>query len=304
MILNQQNSPPFIQISGIYLNLPTYSGKGDEISFPRWYSGCIDELKAFGFQNEEQAVLLLARQLRGNAKQIYNAYNDENQKITSIEVFKTVLEPKFIDDNYEIKLRYKLLNLKQTGSISKYIENEKDIFGNYKEMKEKDRIFYLMNNMKAPYLKILNKSNPKTYLEAINLIIKKGDLINMNTAMSGQKSNDSDMDIDSVEICCDESTYNCEHHYSIGVNLVSVDQRGKTFWVNIKEARTPVPLNTSHQITRDFLDKSKMCWNCGSKSHLRRDCKASDNHWRRKPRFNNESKANFNLDSGKANHQE
>ncbi|OMJ26731.1 hypothetical protein AYI69_g3860 [Smittium culicis] len=47
-----------------------------------------------------------------------------------------------------------------------------------------------------------------------------------------------------------------------------------------------------------------MCWNCGSKSHLRRDCKASDNHWRRKPRFNNESKANFNLDSGKSNYQD
>ncbi|OMJ26732.1 hypothetical protein AYI69_g3861 [Smittium culicis] len=119
MIPNQQNAPPFIQISDIHLYLPTYSEKGDEISFPRWYSGCIDELKALGFQNEDQAVLLLARQLRGNAKQIYDAYNYENQKITSIEVFKPVLEPKFIDDNYEIKLRYRLLNLKQTGSISK-----------------------------------------------------------------------------------------------------------------------------------------------------------------------------------------
>ncbi|OMJ14518.1 hypothetical protein AYI69_g8570 [Smittium culicis] len=232
---------PFVQVSGIQLNLQTYSGKGDELSFTRWYEACVEELAAFGFQNEEQAVLLMARQLKGNARQIYDAFKNGNEKgrIENLTTFKNLLEPEFIDDNHDIKLRYNLLNLKQTSSISKYIENEKDLYGNYKGMSDKDRIFYLMNNMKPTYLKILTKSNPKTYLEAISLLIQKGDVINMNAAMTGSKHSDDSMDVDAVEIDDYSST--------IGVNLVSIDQRGKTFWVTVKEPKAPVPLNTSHQ---------------------------------------------------------
>ncbi|OMJ26089.1 hypothetical protein AYI69_g4083 [Smittium culicis] len=72
----------------------------------------------------------------------------------------------------------------------------------------------------------------------------------MNAAMTGSKHSDDSMDFDAVEIDDYSST--------IGVNLVSIDQRGKTFWVTVKEPKAPVPLNTSHQVTRDFLTKARI----------------------------------------------
>ncbi|PVU87090.1 hypothetical protein BB561_006465 [Smittium simulii] len=208
---NSSNIKPFVQMSGIHLNLP-------------WFGNCVNELKAFGFQNEEQAILLMARQLKGNARQVYDSYVDSNEGgICQLAHFKELMGPKFIDDNFDIKIRYKLLNLKHNGSIAKYIEDEKNIFGNYSGMEDKDRIFYLMNNMKPAYLKILNKANPKTYIETINILIQKGNQLNMNAAFTGQKRSDEDMDID-----------------------IDVIER-----INNLQAR--------------------MCWNCGSKDHLRRD---------------------------------
>ncbi|PVU86338.1 hypothetical protein BB561_006739 [Smittium simulii] len=271
------NSAPFVQISGAQLNLPEYSGKGDDLSFERWFESCVDELRAFGFVNEEQSALLMIRQLRGNARQTFDTfkYDNPNEKIYSLANFKEILKNKFTDDSYDIKLRFKLLNLKQKGDISKYIDDEKNIFGNYSDMMDKDRIFYLMNNMKAPYLNILNKKNPKTYLEAINALIEKGDQINMNAAMGGKRISEDDMEIDNIEV-----VKPLEH---VELNLLSIENGGKTFWVSVKETKQPFkfPLNTSQQSARVFLDNAKLCWNCGSKEHLRRDCKSPDNHRRR-----------------------
>ncbi|PVU94245.1 hypothetical protein BB561_002729 [Smittium simulii] len=281
---NALTDAPFVQLTGVSLNLPEYSGKGDELSFNRWYDYCVDELKTFGFQNEEQCVLLLIRQLRSNARQTYDAYKMlNNQQILTLGKFKDILEPKFIDDNYDIKLRYRLLNLKQSGTIAKYIEAEKDIFGNYKDMNDKDRIFYLMNNIKPSYLKILNKRNPKTYLDAINALIERGDQIIMNAALSGKGLSEDSMDLDNIEF--QDPRINTEPEEtsdSVELNLISVENGGKTFWVTVKETKKPFkfPLNTSHSATRTFLDNSKLCWNCGSKEHLRRDCKAPNNHRR------------------------
>ncbi|OMJ26427.1 hypothetical protein AYI69_g3991 [Smittium culicis] len=293
---------PFIQLTSASISIPTYSGKGDDISFSRWYSISIDELKAFGFQNEEQMVLLMARQLKGNAKQVYDTLRDNSgqSSIKSLYEFKNHLESKFIDDNFDIKLRYRLLKLKQSGSISKYIEDEKNIFGNYKGMEEKDRIFYLMNNMKSVYLNILNKKNPSTFNDAINLLIQQGDVMNMNANMStdAQKPlrNDDDMDIDYISIKSKEEE-------EIGINLVSIDQGGKTFWVTIKEKKQLVPLSTGNQVTRNFLESNRMCWNCGSNQHLRRDCKATDSHWRRRTN-RNQTDNSKNIDQGKDQRQE
>ncbi|PVU91316.1 hypothetical protein BB561_004456 [Smittium simulii] len=47
-----------------------------------------------------------------------------------------------------------------------------------------------------------------------------------------------------------------------------------------------------------------MCWNCGIKSYLKRDCNAADNHWRRKPKYNSKENLNSEYQSGKAQHQE
>ncbi|OMJ16356.1 Transposon Ty3-I Gag-Pol polyprotein, partial [Smittium culicis] len=88
-----------------------------------------------------------------------------------------------------------------------------------------------MNNMKPTYLKILTKPNPKTYLEAISLLIQKGDVINMNAAMTGSKHSDDSIDVDAFEID--------DYYSTIEVNLVSIDQRGKTFWVTVKESKAP-----------------------------------------------------------------
>ncbi|PVU95608.1 hypothetical protein BB561_001692, partial [Smittium simulii] len=192
---------PFIQFSSSSINLPFYSGKGDDLSFARWYVASVEELRAFGFQNEEQIILLMARQLKGNARQIYDSYKNENEdfKFTSLETFRAELESKFIDDNFDIKLRYKLLSLKQGENISKYIEEEKNIYGNYKNMYDKDRIFYLMNNMKPSYVNILIIKNPASFADAISLLIHHGDVISMNSNMSKDNNRDSEDD-DAMEI--------------------------------------------------------------------------------------------------------
>ncbi|OMJ29175.1 hypothetical protein AYI69_g1334 [Smittium culicis] len=274
-----ERKEPFVLLSGMQLNLPSYTGKGDDLSFPRWFNGCRDEMKAFGFQNEEQMSLLLARQLKGNARQAYDALMEgSNSGFSDLKTFYDTFSVKFVDDNFDMKLRHKLLSLKQSGSISKYIEDEKDLFGSYNGMKDKDRIFYLMHNMKATYVNILNKNNPATYSDAIDLLIQKGDLIAMNANITGVTKNWDEMDIDVVQLSQQEE---------LGINLVSIDQGGKTFWVTIKESIGQIPLSTSNIITRTFMDKNKMCWNCGSRNHLRRDCTSSDTHWRRKPNFKN-----------------
>ncbi|PVU89344.1 hypothetical protein BB561_005413 [Smittium simulii] len=231
------------------------------LSFPRWFNGCKDEQKEFGIQNKEQFVLLLARQLKSNARQVYDSCRDREGILftKTLSSFKETMGPKFVDCSYDIKLRYNLLNLKQKSSISKYIEQEKDLFGNYESMSEKNRIFYLMNNMKPAYLNILNKQNPSTYMEAIDLLIHKGNVLNMNAELTVAKRNDDNMEIDAV--FAEEKLYN---NQAIGINLINIDNGGKTFWVTVREAKTPIPLLTSHNSTKNFLENARMCWNCGN----------------------------------------
>ncbi|PVU87823.1 hypothetical protein BB561_006157, partial [Smittium simulii] len=138
-------------VSGIHVNLLDYSGKDNKLSFERWFNYCVNELKTFGFQNKEQSVLLMERQLRKNARQIYNSYCDTNE----------------------------------------------------------ERISTPNDNM--------------------------------------------DIDVNAIE------TKNME--YKIDINLVSVDQGRKSFWLTIKETgkNHKISLNTAHPLTKSFLDIARMC---------------------------------------------
>ncbi|PVU87421.1 hypothetical protein BB561_006344 [Smittium simulii] len=106
-IQNFNSAAPFDQMSGIQLSLLEYSGKGDELSFKRWFNNCVDKLKAFGFT--------------------YDAlkYDNPNMRIFTLAILKETLENRFVDISYDIKLRFRLLNLKQTVDIAKYIEEKK-----------------------------------------------------------------------------------------------------------------------------------------------------------------------------------
>ncbi|PVU98047.1 hypothetical protein BB561_000167 [Smittium simulii] len=158
-------------------------------------------------------------------------------------------------------------------------------------MQDKDRIFYLMNNMKAVYLNILNNKNPATYGEALDLLIKQGDVLNMNSNMSGANvTDDNMMDIDTLHV------HNKEEE---SINLVSIDQGGRTFWVTIKEKKI-FPISTSSPVARTFLEKHRMCWNCGAKDYLRKDCPATENQW---DKMNN-NKYKLKEGSGKEQSQE
>ncbi|PVU95060.1 hypothetical protein BB561_002077 [Smittium simulii] len=121
-LVSPQNDPNYNQILKLIWSFP--------LTTPclSWFNNCVNELKAFGFQNEEQAIFLMARQLRGNVRQFYDSYCDANEGgMGQLKHFKEVMGPKFIDDNFDIKIKYKPLNLKQSGSIAKTKISDYDI---------------------------------------------------------------------------------------------------------------------------------------------------------------------------------
>ncbi|PVV00908.1 hypothetical protein BB560_004694 [Smittium megazygosporum] len=155
------------------LTFEPFKGEDASSDFAKWAKITARNLDASGVEKEPQQVKLILGLLQGQAALIRESYYSELDKTTpTAQQFQTVkalieyFAPKFKQPNAEIWLRQKLLDLKQTGRLEDYIQEEESIVGSTELGSEMERIFLFVNGLKPEILKAVLERTPTTFTQA------------------------------------------------------------------------------------------------------------------------------------------
>ncbi|PVU95211.1 hypothetical protein BB560_005872 [Smittium megazygosporum] len=118
----------------MYVKTEPFLGEGANVDFGKWARKSARSLETNGVSTELQISRILLSYIMGRAGIVRNSYYTEldNNIITEVENGKELIEyfsPKFQQANSEIASRQKLVDLKQTGLLEKYILVETNLVG-------------------------------------------------------------------------------------------------------------------------------------------------------------------------------
>ncbi|OMH82871.1 hypothetical protein AX774_g3638 [Zancudomyces culisetae] len=218
------------------VNIKLFRGEEINADFKRWVKTTSRTLDAAGIEKEEQRVKLILTYMEGKAGLARDSYyaelDNDNPKVSEIKTVAGMIEyfaPTFKQENAELNLRQRLLDLKQTGSLQEYIQKEELIVGSSSFEGKWERAFLFINGLKKEILKAVIDRAPKDFEDAkkhaLDYITKE------ETTSSMVKSAQPEyMDIDTIKVKPIETTEN--------LSYVRTDQRQQSIPTRMKEKNT------------------------------------------------------------------
>lgn len=154
-------------------DVPEFSGaKGDNV---RRYEKKLRRLLAFSGVTEKQLVNAAILKLTKGAEVYIERFvedqeaADEEYTLESLQDFIEALKKRYDDPSEQQRLRQKLRNLQQQGSVEKYNESFNNLLSKITSMEEDDEMFYYLQGLKSNVRGAVAMSQPSNVAEAMRV---------------------------------------------------------------------------------------------------------------------------------------
>lgn len=247
-------SPPTSEPS-LSVALATFHGQSAE-SVGTWLFQVERVFTAKGIRGEERKIAFAASALREAALQWFQNISTSDEVLT-FDDFKDKITAAFQPANFQRVLRRQLKALRQTGSISDYVYEFRNIVGQIKEMAEDDKITYFIDGLKPRTREEINYMAPETLENAIASATR------FDAAMFGVNS---------------PLPRPLRQHVS---QSSATPPSGLTAASRLYP--TPISSGTVEPMDLDVIDQAKkmefrrkgLCFKCGQRGHLSKECTMS-----------------------------